>query len=205
MLLEGSDGRSANLLKALNLIAIAVLSVSLAACAGLGGVRTIRGDWTGYSPGYLQYAASKGSLATIVSGDAFAGTPTNAVEEHVLAEMSNRPFGVGPIAFVRYPFGQNTPALFVSMVFNPGPSFDSWAACDPERAPAAGGQARPDGSIRIVAAFCSSQRLLSGSVGYADGLSGLGDERFNRLIHLLSMDLFPPRDPNLGGGCDDCP
>lgn len=191
-------------MKPRNPIAVAVLAVGLVACAGLGGVQTIRGDWVAYSTQYLRYAASKGSLPTIVSGGAFADASAEAVEAHVLAELSARPLGVGPIAFVRYPFGQATPALFVSMVFNPAPSFDSMAACAPERAAAAGGQPSPDGSIRVVAAFCSSRQLLSGSVGYADSLSGLGDERFNRLIHLLSMDLFPLRDPNLGSG-DDFP
>jgi hypothetical protein len=182
-----------------------MLALGLVACADFGGVRTIRGDWTGYSLKYLQYAASKGSLATIVSGGAFAGTPESDVAAHVRAELSERPYGVGPIAFVPYPLGETTPALFVSMVFNPAPSFDGWAACDPARAAASGGEPRPDGALRVVAAFCSSQRLLSESTGYAEGLSGLADERFNHLIHLLAMDLFPLRDPNLGVGCDDCP
>lgn len=58
--------------------------------------------------------------------------------------------------------------------------------------------------MQLVAAFCSSQRLLSGRVGMADGLKDADDPRFATLIRLVMIDLFPPYDPNLGPSCDSC-
>lgn len=180
-------------------------TLALASCTGEAGVRTVRGDWSGYSTTYLQHAANQGSLPTLVRGAAFPGQSADALEARVLGEMKDRPLGVGPIGFDALPTGAAKPALFVSLVFNPEPSFDSVAACDPARADRAGGPARADGTARVVAAFCSSQRLLSGTVGEASGLSDPADPRFGALVRLVMIDLFPPRDPNLGPSCDSCP
>jgi hypothetical protein len=181
------------------------LALVLAACTSSDGVRTVRGDWSGYSPSYLQYAAIKGSLPALIRGEAFPGVPRDAFAGRVLDEMKDRPFGVGALSFKALPAGSSKPPLFVSLVFNPEPSFDSAAACDPVMADRAGGPPNPDGATRVVAAFCSSQRLLSGTVGEASGLTGQADPRFGRLVRLVMVDLFPPREPNLGPSCDSCP
>ena len=188
--------------------ALMVLAVTLVvgACAQIDtSVRTVKGDWSGYSQSYLQQAAKLGSMASIVAGRAFAGGSADAFRASVLNEVNGRPLGVGPLSFKAMPQGAATPALFVSFVFNPEPSFDSNAACDPAKANQAGGAPLADGSVRLVAAFCSSQRHLSGTVGMADGLASTDDPRFAALIRLVMIDLFPPHDPNFGPSCDSCP
>ena len=188
-----------------SVLAMLVAALAVGACAGNAGVRTIRGDWSGYSPTYLQYAASKGSLPTLVRGEAVSGAKGDEFAGRVLGAMKDRPLGVGPISFEAMTPASDKPPLFVSMIFNPDPSFDSVAACDPIRADRAGGPARPDGTTRGVAAFCSSQRLLSGTVGEAGALSGAADPKFDELVRLVMIDLFPQRDPNIGPGCTSCP
>lgn len=184
---------------------LVLAAIGLAACAGPDGVRTVRGDWSGYSTSYLHYAANKGSLPALIRGEVFPGVARDVLEARVLGEMTDRPLGVGRLGFDSMPAGPAKPPLFVSLVFNPAPSFDSAAACDPARADRAGGPARADGTTRVVAAFCSSQRLLSGTVGEPNGLSGEADPRFGELVRLVMIDLFPPHDANLGPSCDSCP
>lgn len=186
-------------------VGLLALAVAVAGCTDRGGVRTVRGDISAYSPTYLQYAASRGALPAFIRGEAFPGMPRQALETRVLDEMKDRPLGVGPLSFNAMPPGAAKPPLFVSLVFNPEPSFDSRAACEPARADRAGGPARPDGSTRVVAAFCSSEKLLSGTVGEAGGLSGAADPRFGQLIRVVMSDLFPPYDPNLGPSIPSCP
>ena len=143
-------------------------------------------------------------MPTLVRGSAFNGSSAESFTTQVLKEVNGRPLGVGPLSFDAMPAGAAKLALFIAMVFNPAPSFDSYAACDPAQADQAGGAPRPDGSVQLVAAFCSSQRLLSGTVGMADGLKDADDPRFATLIRLVMIDLFPPYDPNLGPSCDSC-
>ncbi len=190
---------------AVAIIAMLAFALVVGACTSSDGVRTVRGDWSSYSSQYLRYAPAKGSLPTMVKGSAIKGLSDEAFTARVLGEMKDRPLGVGPLSFGAMPGGAAKPSLFVALVFNPAAGFDSGAACDPALADQAGGQPQPDGSARVVAAFCSSQRLLSGTVGEASGLAGADDPRLGELIRLVMIDLFPPRDPNLGPSCGSCP
>lgn len=187
------------------MIGALALALVAGACASPGGVRTVKGDWYGYSPHYLQYAASRGSLPTIVAGSAVPNVAKPDFDRRVLDEMSGRPLGVGPLKFELMGSGGAKPPLFVSLVFNPELSYGGYEACDPALAGAAGRPAQRDGSTRVVAAFCSSQRLLTSTVGEADGLTGADDPRLVQLIRLVMVDLFPLRDPNVERSCTSCP
>jgi hypothetical protein len=180
--------------------------VMLAACA-IDGVRTVKGDNYAYSRSYLYYAAGSGPVPAIIRGNALPGLSQEAFSGRVLAEIKDRPLGVGPVTFAEVdPAKLGRTPLFVSFVFNPGSGFGGYDACTPAYAASAGGPARADGSARVVAAFCSSQRLLTETVGEVSGLTGPDDPRFGTLMRLVILDLFPPYDPNPGiSRCDSCP
>jgi len=183
----------------------ALLLVALAVIAGCtdGTVRTVQGDYYGYRQVYLHYAASRGPVPALVRGTAFDGMSTRDFAQRVVEQMRNRPLGVGAIEFQTIEPDELETSLYVSLVFNPEPSFDSYDACDLQRADTAGRPTRPGHASRVVAAFCSTERLLSGTVGEAT-LTGPADPNFGKLIQQVLIDLFPPYDPDTGA-CDSCP
>jgi hypothetical protein len=181
--------------------AAALLGAS--ACSS-GSVRTVRGDNYGYAPHYLHYAGSHQPVPALIEGNAIAGMPEHAFVSRVIDEMDDRPLGGGPIRFQPTDPAALKGPLYVSLVFNPEPGFDSYDACDPRRASEGGGAPRADRAARLVAAFCSTERLLSGTAGETE-VSGPDDPRLAQLIRVVMIDLFPLRDPNLGPSCDNCP
>lgn len=183
---------------------IAGTVLGLGACTNGSGVHTVKGDDYAYHQDYLRYAASRGPVQTVVRGNAFGAGADGEFAGRVIGEMQDRPLGVGKVEFEpAEPAGLKGP-VYVSMVFNPEPGFDSYDACAPERVDAAGGSAKAGQPARVVAAFCSTERLLSGTVGEAT-INGPDDPRFGELIRFVMLDLFPPRNPNLGPSCDSCP
>lgn len=122
-----------------------VLPLVVGSYAGIGdGVRTVNGDWYSYSRSYLQHATKQGVLPTLVRGSAFNGSSAESFTTQVLKEVNGRPLGVGPLSFDAMPAGAAKLALFIAMVFDPAPGFDSYAACDPAQADQAGGAPRPE-------------------------------------------------------------
>lgn len=185
----------------------ALASIAMVAACANDGVRTVKGDNYAYSQSYLRYAAGRGPVPAIIRGNALPGLSQAAFAGRVLDEIKDRPLGVGPLSFAEVdPAKLGRAPLFVSFVFNPGPGFGSYDACNPAYAADAGGPVQPDGSARVVAAFCSSQRLLTETVGEVSGITGPDDPRFGKLMRVVMLDLFPPNDPNLGASpCDSCP
>ena len=57
-----------------------------------------------------------------------------------------------------------------------------------------GGGKEPNGTARLIAAFCRSDRALSYLVGSVDGVTGPDDPKFVAFVRQATMRLFTPRD-----------
>ena len=187
-------------------VGLALLSGPVLGLTGCndGGVRTVKGEWYAYHPDYLRYAAGRGPIQTVVRGNAFNNVSAGAFSDTVIGEMQDQPLGVGHVSFAAAEPSDLKGPVYVSLVFNPESGFGSYDACRPERVASAGGGPKPGEAARVVAAFCSTQKLLSGTEGVAT-LNGPNDPKLGELIHYVMIDLFPPTNPNLGPSCDSCP
>jgi len=187
-------------------VALALLSgltLGLSGCND-GGVRTVKGDWYAYHQDYLRYAAGRGPIQTVVRGNAFNNVSPGTFTDTVISEMQDQPLGVGEVSFEPAEPSDLKGPVYVSLVFNPESGFGSYDACRRERVASAGGGPKPGEAARVVAAFCSTQKLLSGTEGVVS-LSGPNDPKFGELIRYVMIDLFPLSNPNLGPSCDSCP
>jgi hypothetical protein len=141
-----------------------------------------------YSNGDFEYAARNGEMRTEVVGDPFGNTPgiATTVAEHMY--RANR----GPIVkFVLAPEGGGSAPFHVVMVFNPPPRVSGADAC----AQANGIEtARGTEPIRLLAAFCSGDVVMSEAGGRVGGAAGPADPKFRSLIRQVTLALIPPAD-----------
>jgi len=66
------------------------------------------------------------------------------------------------------------------------------------------GKPTTDGSLRVTAAWCQSNFMISRVAGQSGGVTSLDSPKFRVLMARVTQSLFPPRDPNLmrsGRGC----
>lgn len=165
-------------------------AVALAGCASSEGVVLSPRQLAAYDLADLPYVADRGLLAEI-RGNPF-GQDDAALAAEVKDALARRHFG--PV----FPVHTERPQGFVSpyrvvMVFDPAPYAGRASLC--ERAPAS----QPNGErVRVRAAFCASDQLLSYVSGSVVGAAGPEDPRFRHLLTLIATELFPPYDNRRG-------
>ena len=172
-----------------------LLAGGLTACAG-GAVDS---PYTGtYDPSMLRYVAGKGALYTQI-----VGNPFNASKDKVESVVTGTMFGAhfGPdVRFSTKRDPDNTSPYSVVLLFNPAPSVTAIQLCadpDPQLATAASGQ------TRVMLAFCSSGYRETSVTGRISGVTDPDDAAFRALIRQMTMQLFPPKSPNLIDGGPD--
>lgn len=164
--------------------------ITLAGCADGGSVVLSPRRMAAYDVGSLSYVADRGLLAEIV-GNPFK-TDKQGLDAVVSEVLSSHHFGpVFPV--VTEPSPDFRSPYRVVMVFNPAPAAGRATLCErvPESLP-------PGDVVRVAAAFCASDKLLTSLKGSISGASGPDDPRFRRLIGLVSLELFPPFDDRRG-------
>lgn len=175
--------------------AVAAVGVVLAACAA-GGARVQPVYIGSYDPEMLNYAASKGAMLTEVVGNPF-GAPKERVDAAVIGSMTGAHFGPRLAFTTKAPPDYASPYRIV-MFFNPAPNAQAIQICSNADQPTA---AQPN-ELRMLAAFCSSDTVVTSIKGSVADVTAPTDSAFRGLIRSLMVELFPPRDPDLGGGRD---
>ncbi len=164
----------------------------LAACAG----SIVDSPYTGtYDPSMLRYVAGKGALYTQIVGNPFNASK-NKVESVVTGTMFGAHFGPD-VRFSTTRDPGNTSPYSVVLLFNPAPSVTATQLCedpDPQLATAASGQ------TRVLLAFCASGYRETSVTGRISGVTDPDDAAFRALIRQMTVQLFPPKNPNLIDG-----
>ncbi len=85
-------------------------------------------------------------------------------------------------------------------MFNPAPRVTAVRLCedpDPQLATATSGQ------TRVMLVFCSSGYRETSVTGRISGVTDPDDAAFRALIRQMTMELFPPKNPDLIDGGPD--
>ena len=172
-----------------------LLAGGLAACAG----SIVDSPYTGtYDPSMLRYVAGKGALYTQI-----VGNPFNASKDKVESVVTGTMFGAhfGPdVRFTTTRDPGNPSPYSVVLLFNPAPSVTATQLCkdpDPRLATAASGE------TRVMLAFCASGYRETSVTGRISGVTDPDDAAFRALIRQMTVQLFPPKNPNLIDGGSD--
>lgn len=172
-----------------------VLATTLGACAagsGIGGggkIDFVRVE-TAYSRADFAYAGAGRDLTTEILGNPFANLAQPAFEQAVTDAMQGAHFGPRT-HFTTTPDESARPVYSVRMLWNGPLGTNGGALCD--GTPLAGG-GPANGEVRLIAAFCRSDRHATYLSGSVDGVTGPDDPRFVGFIRQVTAQLFPPRD-----------
>jgi hypothetical protein len=168
------------------LVSTITLAAICAACAFGDAVVLSPRQLAAYDVNVLPYVAGHGLLAEI-SGDPFPAAD-GQLAAAVAEALARHHFGPIFPVYLERPEGFRSPYRAV-MVFDPAPAPGRTTLC--ERVP----DSQPDGErLRVAAAFCASDQLLSSVSGSVGGVIGPGDARFRQLLSQVSTELFPPFD-----------
>lgn len=162
-----------------------VCLVGLAGCIGSPGVWVSPRYMSSYTTDDVRYAAKEGVRAQIV-GNPFAAEAQDQLEAVITESIANDHFGPTLPVYTEPPEDFISPYRVV-MVFNP--TTGSYPLC--ENTPEAGPN---DGTVRVAAAFCASDRSLTEVKGSASDVRGPDDPRFRELISTMTLELLPPFD-----------
>jgi hypothetical protein len=172
---------------------IAVLAacalVLLAACAGQS---TIYNEMisAAYRPYEYGYGAGRRDLTTVIVGNPF-DIDQAELETRLVAMLNESPTFLQPTNFTTTPGPSARPQYRAVLLFNRQIVLPSQACRAPDRVPVAElGQ-----TTRLTALFCRRGGYLSTVTGELQGVTGIDDPRFNRLVRQMVPLLFPPIDP----------
>lgn len=167
---------------------------ALSACAGTATVQpaNVTSD---YYTGIVQYIASRGGLPTEVSGNPFASSDEQ-VHATVRDTMAKSHFGQ------EFPFLAEKPQEFSSpyrMVVVLGstasPAYHKLCAdAGPKGGPRGGVTKADGGEVRVAAALCAGDSMVTGTAGRVSGVRGPDDPGFISLIAQVTHELFPRTD-----------
>ncbi len=169
------------------LLLVFIAASTLAACAS--GVQPAIVT-ASYDTSILQYIDSRGGLPTDVTGNPFSA-PDEQVHTVVRETMARSHFGP------KFPFLAEKPQGFGSayrmvVVLNPAPGTAYHKVCT---GPATAQTDKPaGGEVRVAAALCAKDRMITSTEGRVAGASGPDDPAFIAVIAQISHALFPLRD-----------
>lgn len=176
--------------------ALFAAAILLAGCAGVtdigdaGKIDYVRVD-TAYSRADFAYGGAGRDLTTVILGNPFPNVSQADFDRAVTDRMQGAHFGPAT-HFTTTPDESARPVYRVHMLWNGPLSANGNRLCD--GTPLEGGGAAPDGRVRLVAAFCRSDRAATYLVGSIGDVTGPDDPRFLRFVQQVTMQLFPPRD-----------
>lgn len=170
---------------------IAALLAALAVGGCAGQVQTSHGDMTAlYGRSAVQHAGSGGAFPLVVHGLPFPGLSQRASAEAVARRMRLPawhppvPFAIAPVASA--PTGD----WRLVLVFNAARPVSDAAACgDLRDVPLA----QPGQDIRVKAAFCTQDAMISEAEGSAPAM-GPDSPGFQQLLDQIAATVFPERN-----------
>ena len=149
-----------------------------------------------YSPTEYGVGAGRKDLETVIQGDPF-GIGTAEFAAATTAILNRHQPVLQPTHFTTAPGEDASPDHRMVLLFD-RPEIPVFRLCrEPLPAPAAEAPVRaPDRTLHAAAAFCLHQGELTAVEGEVDGVAGVDDPAFERLLAQIVRALFPPTDPN---------
>ncbi|MEM7168868.1 MAG: hypothetical protein AAF530_01765 [Pseudomonadota bacterium] len=140
-----------------------------------------------YRPVFLGYAAKKGGIYTNVS-DAPFPSETTARDQVITRTLEESHFGP-PVSFYVDPALQQGSPYRVELAFNPAINASADKLCQSSEVPRSD---YPD-QIRVMAAFCNSDYLLTSTVAWIPRVDNPADPTFTQLMRQVGVQIFPPQ------------
>jgi hypothetical protein len=171
---------------------LAVLALgALSACAGLTAVQPAN-ITAAYDPQVMNYIASRGGLPTEITGNPF-DAPDEQVYSVVRKTMAASHFGPDFPFLAEKPQGSTSPyRMVVVLGSKPGTAYSR--LCAGVETPS--GPKPKGGELRVSAALCARDEMITSTAGRVSGVTGPDDPTFVSLISQIALVLFPPVDEN---------
>ena len=168
---------------------LAVVGLLLAACAGQS---TIYNNMisAAYRPYEYGYGAGRRDLTTIIVGNPF-DIDQAQLETRLVAMLNESPTFLQPTNFTTTPGPSARPEFKAVILLNRAIVLPNQVCRGPDRVPVA----ELGETTRLTAVFCRHGGYLSTVTGELEGVTGIDDPRFHRLIRTMVPLLFPPIDP----------
>lgn len=142
-----------------------------------------------YFIGDFDYAAGNGAMQAVVVGNPF-DMPKAVFDDHVRGLMRHQNRGV-PAEFVEGQTDRTSPLYKVVVGFDlPGAVSFSEMCRNPTGLPT---RARA-GRLDIAIVFCRGDEAMSGTTGWANGVSGPTDPKFSRLVRSATLYMLSDYD-----------
>ena len=174
------------------LILICALLASAAPAWSMGSVvLSPTSYYPAYTPTVLNYASTHGGILVEVVGNPFEMTKEE-LDRAVTGIMAGSHFGPN-VAFVTEPPDDFLSPYRVVLLFDSRRGISPPALC---RYDAAASPPETGGKLRVHAALCARDKPLTAVSGSVGGDVGLGDSRFRKLLGQITINLFPPYNPD---------
>ena len=160
--------------------------------AFLGLPRTVSSRAPTYSADEFARLAGGRGCFVVVRGNPFAdlGYADDAIVDAVIAAMQGQNPGI-PTHFTARPSSAASSDHHVALLLNGGPTVRAADICSAMDLPSVSEPLGPRGRLRILAAWCRDDVVLSEVSGRIDGVRAPTDDRFMRLIAQVIRELFP--------------
>jgi hypothetical protein len=170
-------------------VAAACALMLVAACAGQSIVYNNMIS-AAYRPYDYGYGAGRRDLTTLIVGNPF-DLDQAELETRLVAMLNESPTFLQPTNFTTTPGPSARPQYRAVFLFNRQIVLPAVACRAPEQIPGA----ELGDTTRLTAVFCRYGGFLSTVTGELEGVTGIDDPRFYRLIRQMVALLFPPIDP----------
>lgn len=170
----------------------------VALLTGCVGVTTSFADITRhYRPTELGFdAGSDGTFRVVVIGNPF-DVSKETFETAIVTEMTGSNLGGPRLAFSTAPDEADRRNHRVVLVFDPREKRSHLGLCAPDISAVATAPRANRSEVRVLAAFCQGETLITGVSGRASDVTGPDSPNFGFLVRQTTMSLFPPRNPEL--------
>jgi hypothetical protein len=177
----------------LRIAALVAAGALLAACVGQSVIynNSISSAYRSYDYGY---GAGRRDLTTIILGNPF-DVDQPAFERRLVAMLNESPTFLQPTNFTTTPGPSARLRYRAVLLFNRAPALPNQTCRNPQGVPVA----ELGATMRLTMMWCRHGGFLSKVTGELEGVTGIDDPRFRRLIRQMVPLLFPPIDPTRDG------
>jgi hypothetical protein len=178
-----------------SIVAVMVGALLIAGCAGQPVLYNHFIN-SGYSPAEFGVGAGRKDLRTVLHGDPF-GVGEAAFAAATIAILNRHQPFLQPTHFTTMPGENASPRHRMVLIFDQ-PRIPVFQLCRAALPPPPAQSAEPaaERTLHIAAAFCLHGGELTAVQGKIEGVEGVDDPKFERLLAQIVLVLFPPIDPN---------